>query len=304
LIESRDIKHRCLVVLPTYNGEKFLSQQIESILNQEDVVIRLFVLDDSSTDKTNEILENYNNCNVHCYRSRENRGTLNSLLDLVKHVEPDEYLAFADQDDVWSPGHLISAVQTLQKLDNEKFNLYFPHYAFIDRNGNMLVRRKTRKIVGIQNALIENPAIGCGIVVNPFAATFVKNFSFIKDLHMDNQLYFIACLLGSVSQGEEQTVYYRLHDKNQIGIRTNLELGNVQKRISQLRNRQHALEQIYLALRPEIDSKKRHLVDDHFESLKKGGFRLAHYSLFPNFKRESFRDQVIIQILSGLGMIY
>ncbi len=290
--------------MPSHNGEKFLGKQIDSIFSQEDVIVRLVVLDDASSDNTLEILNKYKEFNISYSTSETNRGTLKTLLDLIKNLKVGEYLAFADQDDIWSPNHLSSALQELSKLDNNRFNMYFPHYKYIDENDNYIALRKTRRKIGTSNALVENPAIGCGIVLNPVAADFIKDFRFVEDLHMDNQLYFLACILGEVSQGIELTVAYRLHENNQIGIRSNHGIRNFIKLTSQIKVRQHALERLYHEIRDEVEKENRRPVDLHFLALKEGGFYRFRYALFPRFKRESLKDQAMMQVLCALGLIY
>jgi rhamnosyltransferase len=299
-----EIKNKVLVVLPTYNGEKFLRKQIKSILSQEDVIVRLVVLDDYSSDNTLDILKEYRTFNVSYDRSETNRGTLRTLLDLIKNIEVGEYLAFADQDDIWASNHLSIALQELRKIDNDSFTMYFPQYRFIDSNDNEIGRRKTRKKLGIANALVENPVIGCGIVLNPTAAYFIKDFGFVGDLHMDHQLYFLACMLGTVSQGKEYTVAYRLHGNNQIGVRNYFGLRGFINLTSQFRVRQHALERLYNKIQNQVEQDKRCSADLHFMALKKGGFYRFRYALSPRFKRESLRDQLTFQVICALGLIY
>ena len=121
---------------------------------------------------------------------------------------------------------------------------------------------------------------------------------------MDNQLYFLACMLGHVSQGNEHSVAYRLHDNNQIGIRSYYGLRNFIKLTSQIKVRQHALERLYNEIRNQVEKENRCSVDLHYMALKEGGFYRFRYALFPRFKRESLRDQAIMQVLCALGLIY
>ena len=90
------------ILMSTYNGEKYIEEQIQSILNQEEVIIKLYIRDDGSTDNTVKIIESFNKENIVLFKM-SNIGWKKSSLELTKLVEyhDDEYYAFSDQDDVW-----------------------------------------------------------------------------------------------------------------------------------------------------------------------------------------------------------
>ena len=100
------------VLLSTYNGEKFLSVQLESLLAQKDVDLTIFVRDDGSSDTTPNVLVQFaaQHNNIHL-RLEKNIGVIASFFDLMTTVDDDfDYYALADQDDYWLPEKLISAV--------------------------------------------------------------------------------------------------------------------------------------------------------------------------------------------------
>ena len=89
------------ILLATYNGEKYLKEQIESILNQTYKNIHLIISDDNSQDKTREILKEYKNVDdrVTVYFQEKNLGYVRNFEFLLKQVESDYYM-LSDQDDV------------------------------------------------------------------------------------------------------------------------------------------------------------------------------------------------------------
>ena len=95
--------------MSTYNGEKYLSQQIDSILNQKEIDVHLFIRDDGSYDNTWKLLEEYKQkyekINI---ISAKNVGVGNSFMNLLYSV-PNiyDYYAFSDQDDIWEPNKII-----------------------------------------------------------------------------------------------------------------------------------------------------------------------------------------------------
>ena len=110
---------RVIVLMSTYNGEKYLRNQIESLLRQVDVEIEILVRDDGSKDGTLGILEEYKNSREYSgklsYYVGPNVGPAKSFLDLIKHAPEAEYYALCDQDDTWLPDKLKIAVEAIVK---------------------------------------------------------------------------------------------------------------------------------------------------------------------------------------------
>ena len=92
------------ILLPTYNGEKYLKEQLDSILNQTYKNIRLIISDDCSKDSTPKILEEYRKKDerIELYLQKENIGVVKGIEFLLKKVKSNYYM-LADQDDVWLP---------------------------------------------------------------------------------------------------------------------------------------------------------------------------------------------------------
>lgn len=106
---------RVNVLISTYNGEKYISEQIESILNQSYSDIYIYIRDDGSTDGTRNILEKYmkfSNVNV---LFGNNVGFGISFLTLLELAEEGDYWAFCDQDDVWMKNKVSVAVEWLSQ---------------------------------------------------------------------------------------------------------------------------------------------------------------------------------------------
>ena len=93
---------RVAVLMSTYNGEKYIREQIDSILEQSgNFDLDLWVRDDGSKDSTQQILQEYaQQRKLHWYTG-ENLGAAHSFIDLVRKCKGYDYYAFADQDDYW-----------------------------------------------------------------------------------------------------------------------------------------------------------------------------------------------------------
>ena len=109
------------VLMSTYNGEKYLKEQLDSILNQNSIIVDILIRDDGSTDKTLNILDEYNKkYNNIRYYTGENLKSAKSFLDLLFTAGEYDYYSFSDQDDVWDRDKLLVAVSKLK----EGYNLY------------------------------------------------------------------------------------------------------------------------------------------------------------------------------------
>nr|WP_320022441.1 glycosyltransferase family 2 protein [uncultured Draconibacterium sp.] len=100
------------VCIPTYNGEQYIKEQIDSILNQTRVVDEIIISDDSSTDQTVEIIRSYNNPKIKLFEKQQFSSPIFNLEFALKQAKGD-YIFLADQDDVWMPGKVEILVNEL-----------------------------------------------------------------------------------------------------------------------------------------------------------------------------------------------
>lgn len=124
--------YKVAVLLSTYNGSKYIKEQIDSILSQEGVNIDIYIRDDGSTDETVNIIYEYKSNNIFLTEGK-NIGVGNSFMELLYSVpEIYDYYAFADQDDIWSEKKIRIAIEVLQK---NKKHLYASNQELIDKSG-------------------------------------------------------------------------------------------------------------------------------------------------------------------------
>ena len=130
---------RVAVLMSTYNGENYMKEQIESILNQRgNFELDLWVRDDGSTDATKKILMQYEiEKKLHWYEGRNLKPAL-SFMDLIKHCENYDYYAFADQDDYWMPDKLLTGIMQIKDIKTP--SLYCSNAELVDDNLKSLGR--------------------------------------------------------------------------------------------------------------------------------------------------------------------
>ena len=230
------MKEKILVLMSTYNGEKYIKEQIESILEQEGVNVHLLIRDDGSKDGTMEILEDYSKCyhNIEMYQGK-NLGACQSFFDLMKSANMEyDYYAFADQDDVWEKDKLKAAISTI-KEEAQIPRLYCGTYKLVDKDLKEIPQKQTGKNISFGNALIESNCTGCTAVFNRKLLEVVRR-QIPKTAYMhDWWLYLIASAFGKVFYDEIPYMMYRQHENNVLGGNQG-RIGQIKKRIKNFKN--------------------------------------------------------------------
>ncbi len=217
---------KILILLSTYNGEKYLEEQLTSFLIQRGVIKKLLVRDDGSSDNTLRILKKYKeDCPnvVEEIIKGENIGSTASFCELMheaysKYSGQFEYFAFADQDDYWLEDKLGKAVEKLEPLDNSKPNMYCSDKIIVDSKLEAIPGIRPAKVeLTKERALARNVATGCTMVFNKRALELfiTRKTEYIK-IH-DHAIFLICSFLGNVVYDEKPYILYRQHGHNQLG---------------------------------------------------------------------------------------
>lgn len=217
---ERDIV-KVTVLMSTYNGEKYLRQQIESILNQEGVDVELIVRDDCSADKTLEVLKEYQKThnNIKIIEGTQNLGACRSFFQLIGSYDTSDYYALSDQDDIWDTDKLKIAVGFLEKRNPEIPLLYYSNLRIVDANGHFCRISHSKPHIGKSkySALSENLATGCTIVYNKTLAGLACQVKPKKFYMHDAWLYLVAKMFGETIYDFNPHINYRQHGDNEIG---------------------------------------------------------------------------------------
>lgn len=229
------------VLLATYNGEKYVKEQIDSILNQTYRDIRLIISDDCSTDKTREILKQYEkNDRVIIFYQEKNLGYIKNFEFLLKNVENDLYM-LSDQDDVWKEEKIEKSVE---KLKSENLDLVFGDLEVVDENLNImnesfnkymkLERKINRCIDSYKLQYLYNCITGCTILSKKELLSKILPFpKSSKYMVHDYWIGLMVSLNGKIGYIRETYIKYRQHGNNQIGTE---KISHKLKKLEQVRN--------------------------------------------------------------------
>lgn len=211
--------NKILILLSTYNGEKYLPQQIDSILNQYNVDVQILVRDDGSNDNTLYVLNSYANTEKIDIIKGDNIGVVGSFFSLMREAVTRDfnYFAFCDQDDVWMDDKLKVAVDILSGHQHEPA-LYMSSFQMVDENLHSIPTNISRPNISVEGAFASNCATGCTMVFNKklLELSLLANYD---DALMHDYWMYMVCLLtdGYVYYDETPHIYYRQHGNNVIG---------------------------------------------------------------------------------------
>jgi len=226
------------VLLSTYNGERYLQEQIASVRAQEGVKVCLIVRDDGSTDSTAVLLSRFQNENqLKLIPGGINLGPAMSFLKLLEAAPNDcQFFAFCDQDDVWKTNKLANATTVLAPFGDELPAMYCSRLEVVDSSLRFLGLSRVPKRMEFANAMVENVATGCTIVLNQRARSLiVSNLPDQCDMH-DWWIYLVISCFGKVIYDPAPSVHYRQHVGNTVGTSVSMR-SELLKRISRFKNR-------------------------------------------------------------------
>ncbi|OXX50851.1 glycosyl transferase [Vibrio sp. V12_P9A6T4] len=217
------------VLLAAYNGEKYLKEQLDSILEQKDVEVFLYVSLDLSTDKSLEILQQYSklkNVNIMEYGKRYGSAGQNFFNLLLKvDFSQYDYVAFADQDDIWLGNKLSNSIELL--LSNQA-SAYSGNVQAFWANGKEALIKKDYDQTSY-DYLFESAGPGCTFVMNENLASSIKsvlakNSSKIADLWLHDWFCYSFARSNGYKWfiGSEPLMLYRQHESNQVGANSGI----------------------------------------------------------------------------------
>ena len=216
--------NKVAVLMCTYNGEKNLCEQIDSILQQKGVSVSLYVRDDGSKDKTVEILEDYRQNGDLKWFQGENIGPAAGFLELLYQTanEDYDYFAFSDQDDIWLETKLLDAVVKIEKCSDSQYVLYGANQTLLKEGVPATNVYDGMPILTTPYLLNHNKIAGCTMVINKNLARLIAEANHIdstvlKSRMHDLWLVLVANTCGKVVFDMNPTMLYRIHEHNVIG---------------------------------------------------------------------------------------
>ena len=209
---------KVLVLMSTYNGEKYLKFQLDSIRKQT-IYDNIYILvrDDGSTDRTVDILSDYAKDGHLKYFVGENIGSAKSFHELLKYADRTDFYAFADQDDVWLPNKIETALKWLVKKDVPA--AYGCSKNIVDDNLMCTNIEDVYPPQGYLNTMCKvNAVSGCTMVFNHrLREMYLECPKILDTIYHDSYMWKLASTVGEVFFDHGKYILYRQHGDNTVG---------------------------------------------------------------------------------------
>ncbi|MCL2387267.1 MAG: glycosyltransferase family 2 protein [Defluviitaleaceae bacterium] len=241
------------ILMATYNGEKYLAQQLDSLFAQTMQDFTLHVQDDASTDNTWEVLTSYQQKyadRIKLTKRENNSGDAKyNFLELMSAVQ-DDYLMLCDQDDVWLPNKIEITFAKMKEME-QQYSTTTPLLVHTDLKvtdqelqiisnsyREATVRRYGR--TACNQVLTINNVTGCTVMYNRALAGFLVDMPRFCEVH-DWWLQIVAAYVGKIGHIYETTLLYRQHGGNAIGSK---DVRTFSYKVRQLLNSSHIRKRI------------------------------------------------------------
>ena len=217
------------ILLATYNGEKFLREQLDSIVSQEYKSWNLLIHDDGSTDNTIFILNEYKNIYPNKISLLNDQKIFSSarknFFHLIEHRSREANLyCLCDQDDIWHESKLKLIIERYNSIDDKAPILIHSDLSLIDSSGKLLEKSHNKLIKFKKNlitkdtSLYYNPIPGCAMSIN---STLANKISYSKYMVMHDWWILLSAIYENTTilYIKFPLVKYRQHSKNVLGYK-------------------------------------------------------------------------------------
>lgn len=210
-----------LVLLSTLDGEPFLPELVASLVHQRGVRPRLLAHDDGSTDgSASGLVDAVAGLGGQVVGDGQRWGVPRAFLELIARAGDADAFAFADQDDLWHTDKLSAATRALADADRDRPALWMCNIELVRSDGmeSEPTPQRPPRVLGLSNALVENPLPGCAMVWNPPLQHLLQERLPDQVRMHDAWVYLVASLVGDVILDARPLVTVRLHGSNAVGI--------------------------------------------------------------------------------------
>lgn len=295
---------RVVVMMSTYNGERFLREQIDSIRAQRDVDVTLVIRDDVSHDSTPEIIAEaaQGRDDIVTKPSMERMGPGKSFISMLYQCFDDygdtaDYYAFADQDDVWLPDKLAVAVSALKTLPAGRPGLYCSNQIVYKDGRRCGMRFSEPPNMTLAGHITRNLPSGCTYLLNRELVRAVCEADHADDRIIERRIHdswmmLVALSIGSVIYDHDSYILYRIHDHNTVGIEKDPWAKVMKVKYRNLTDREFAHYRRRTAAQllksfPDISGRNREILEE-----------VAYYTENHELKQRLLKDN---EVMAGIG---
>lgn len=314
-------RKKITILLASYNGERYIKEQVASIIKQTNQDWEILFRDDGSTDNTVDIIKEY----VQSYPDRmslisdgeKNLGPGGNFLRLMEHAQGD-YIMFCDQDDVWYENKVEKTFSKMGDLEGrygkEKPILIHTDLEIVDRGLNTIAnsmfqyQNLNKEFTEMNHLLVQNNVTGCTTMINKALKELAIPVPKDAVMH-DWWLALVASAFGAIGFVDEPTIRYRQHGNNDVGAK-NYSFGYFFDRLKDIKRTYRNIDRNFTQAK-EFQKKYQSSVDPKTKELLNAYVSIKGSGLYSkirtinkyNFKKQGLGRQIgYLLILNTLGI--
>lgn len=218
------------IVIASYNGDKYIKPQIESIIEADgfdDYISKIIISDDRSTDSTKSVVASFSCDKISFFENPNPNGLINNFATAITHSDA-EYIILSDQDDVWTKDKIKVLYEGISSIENSSSEpaIFFTDLFVVDSDLNPIsnsfwasqgINPQISK--DILTLLFRNVSPGCAMIINRALVNHSLPFPEQAMMH-DWWLLLVANIKGHVGYTHKSTVLYRQHGNNVVGTKS------------------------------------------------------------------------------------
>lgn len=276
------------IAMATYNGERYLQQQLDSIINQTYEDIQIIIVDDCSTDRTKEILADFQEKYQHCvtvYYNQANLGLVKNFEKALGYCTGD-FIALCDQDDVWE---LHKVERLVREIDS--YSLIYSDVSLIDADGQIISRSRTidygisnHSDIGFREMIFKSYIIGCSAMFR--SELLLSAMPIPQDaLFHDWWIAIFASKSNGIKYLHEPLVSYRQHSSNVHGHKKGGFIKNIVNTLMRSSSKTNELTRKLRRLKlfddfdglDERDKSEIKILSNHYKSYLESNYLFFHW---------------------------
>ena len=279
------------ILMATYNGEKYVGEQIDSIINQTYENWKLLIRDDNSTDKTLEILKEYEKKDKRIKVIEDKKGNLGFVKNFEEllNCSTEDWVMFSDQDDYWLENKIEKYVTTLNENSNDIFEkpiLIHSNSFICDDNlkiiKNEFINSNIASKYDEDSYYFAYFVQGSTVLINRKIIDLALPFSKNVTIH-DRYFHLLAEFLGKRVFINESLIKYRQHSNNKIGAKGSIVTKILKKRYFHNEDRELIIE-IQKKYEKNLEIEKRKKIEKYLEVTNDKKNRFFRFYLSKEFK--------------------
>lgn len=220
-------KSKVAVLLSTFNGSRYLEEQLSSLSKQSYDDFTIYIRDDGSVDNTCEIINSFisKERNAVFFESNDNLGAAGSFIYLINNVDADYYF-FCDQDDIWMPDKISLTMEEMKKHSQDEPLLVHSDLMIVDSNlstiSNSFYKYSNMScdnFIDKKQLLLQNYIVGCTCCINKSLAVIARvSVNDSNKIAMHDWWFALhAKFFGKILYINKPTIQYRQHQNNTLG---------------------------------------------------------------------------------------